>query len=53
MVEEVIIDPAVSSKPKLRGLTARSQPRRMSEIEGDADQAGIGPDQAAPAIEAV
>ena len=37
MVEEVIVDTASTAKPKLRGLTARSQPRRMSDIEGDAE----------------
>ena len=37
MIEEVISEPTPASRPHLRGLTARSQPRRMSEIEGDAE----------------
>ncbi|MBA4374886.1 MAG: DNA repair protein RadA [Anaerolinea sp.] len=37
MVEEVIVDATASAKPRGRGLNARSQPRRMSEIEGDAE----------------
>ncbi|KAF0111274.1 MAG: DNA repair protein RadA/Sm [Chloroflexi bacterium] len=37
MVEEVIVEATASAKPRGRGLNARSQPRRMSEIEGDAE----------------
>lgn len=37
MVEEVLVEPSAAAKPKLRGLTASSQPRRMSEIEGDVE----------------
>jgi DNA repair protein RadA/Sms len=38
MVEEVISEPSTSAKKSIHGLNARSQPRRMSEIEGDAEQ---------------
>lgn len=37
MVEEVVIEASSPAKPRLPGLNARSQPRRMSDIEGDAE----------------
>jgi DNA repair protein RadA len=38
MVEEVVeAAPAAAAKSSVRGLTAASSPRRMSEIEGDAE----------------
>ena len=38
MVEEVITEPSAPAKKAVHGLNARSQPRRMGEIEGDAEQ---------------
>ncbi len=37
MVEEVIVEPTTSPKAHPRGLNARSAPRRMADIEGDAE----------------
>lgn len=38
MVEEVISEPSQPAHKSLRGLNARTQPKRMNEIEGDAEQ---------------
>ena len=39
MVEEVISEPSQPAhKASIRGLNARSQPKRMSDIEGDAEE---------------
>ena len=38
MVEEIISEPSPTSKKSVRGLNARSVPKRMSEIEGDAEE---------------
>ncbi len=37
MVEEVLAEPSAPAKSHLHGLNSRSTPRRMSEIEGDAE----------------
>jgi DNA repair protein RadA/Sms len=37
MVEEVLVEPSAPAKAHLRGLNARSQPRRMKDIEGDVE----------------
>lgn len=37
MVEEVVVEASAPAKSHVRGLNSRSQPRRMSEIEGDAE----------------
>jgi DNA repair protein RadA/Sms len=37
MVEEVVVEPSSPAKTRVRGLNARSQPRRMADIEGDAE----------------
>ncbi len=38
MVEEVISEPSAPAKKAVHGLNARSHPRRMGEIEGDAEE---------------
>ncbi|MBN1667072.1 MAG: DNA repair protein RadA, partial [Anaerolineales bacterium] len=38
MVEEVIAEPAKGSAKQVRGLSGRSQPRRMREIGGEAEE---------------
>jgi len=38
MVEEVVSEPSTPAKKSVHGLNARSQPKRMSDIEGDAEQ---------------
>jgi len=38
MVEEVLQAPAAPAKTHLRGLNARSQPRRMGDIQGNAEE---------------
>ena len=37
MVEELLVEPSSPSKKHIRGMNASSQPRRMSDIEGDAE----------------
>ena len=38
MVEEVVVEASSSTKPHLRGLNTKAQPRRMSEIKGDVEE---------------
>jgi DNA repair protein RadA/Sms len=38
MVEEVLVEPSQSTRKPIPGLNARSQPKRMSDIKGDAEQ---------------
>ncbi len=38
MVEEVLVEPSQTTRKSTPGLNARSQPKRMSDIEGDAEQ---------------
>ena len=39
MVEEVLVEPSQPhANPSHEGLNARSQPRRMGDIEGDAEE---------------
>ncbi len=38
MVEEIVSEPSSPAKKSVHGLNARSQPKRMSDIEGDAEQ---------------
>jgi len=38
MVEEVLVEETPPSRQHIRGLNARSQPRRMGDIEGDVEQ---------------
>ena len=38
MVEEIVNEPAPMAKSALRGLSGRSQPRRLSEISGDVEE---------------
>jgi DNA repair protein RadA/Sms len=37
MVEEIVVEASSPSKTRVRGLNARSQPRRMGDISGDAE----------------
>jgi DNA repair protein RadA/Sms len=37
MVEEVVVEASSPAKAQVRGLNARSQPRRMGDISGDAE----------------
>ena len=37
MVEEVVSEPTVNTKTRLPGINSLSQPRRMKDIEGDAE----------------
>ncbi|PKL74535.1 MAG: DNA repair protein RadA [Candidatus Melainabacteria bacterium HGW-Melainabacteria-1] len=37
MVEEVVVEASSPTKSQVRGLNARSQPRRMGDISGDAE----------------
>lgn len=37
MVEEVVVEASSTAKAQVRGMNARSQPRRMGDISGDAE----------------